>query len=438
MKMREMKHHKILILLASTLILLGYPAIGQEKLLSLSDAIQTGLGNNYGVIISEYDTEIASLNNNWGTAGRYPSISFSAGSLNSIDIENSDNTTVNVLRGDLNMNWTIFDGFRVVITKDKLEQLENLSKGRSAVVIESTIEEIIMSYYAVLLESEKLKLFEQVMTLSEDRYLYEELRNETGNSLVTDLLQAKNVYLEDKAAWLRQSVAVNNAIRYLNFLLGTDPETEYVFTEDFQTDTASYNLDDLSTKMMEGNQSLKNQYINLLLQEKEIDLKKSDLTPSLNLSAGLENSYNRSLPPGGSVVNRSALSPYANLSLKYNIFSGGNRKRAIRIAELDLEVGETETQEIKHNLKNQLFSLFEQYQLRKELLYVSEESRETAGMNMKISGEKYKTGAITSFEYRAIQLIFLNASLNRLESVYRLIETRTALTRITGGFLQQQ
>jgi hypothetical protein len=42
---------------------------------------------------------------------------------------------------------------------------------------------------------------------------------------------------------------------------------------------------------------------------------------------------------------------------------------------------------------------------------------------------------INSFNYRDIQLIYLNASIRRLQAVYNLISSRTQLTRITGGFL---
>jgi hypothetical protein len=54
---------------------------------------------------------------------------------------------------------------------------------------------------------------------------------------------------------------------------------------------------------------------------------------------------------------------------------------------------------------------------------------------MSISEEKYRSGVINSFNYRDIQLIYLNVSYQRLQAVYNLIGSRAALTRITGGFL---
>ncbi len=104
---------------------------------------------------------------------------------------------------------------------------------------------------------------------------------------------------------------VRNAIRNLNFLLGLDPSQMWNFPDPFEADTTDYILADLTGKMMSNNQTLKNQYTNLQLQKKEIDLKKSALYPSLNLSAGLDENVGNVQFIG----NTDALSTYGNLRL---------------------------------------------------------------------------------------------------------------------------
>jgi len=52
--------------------------------------------------------------------------------------------------------------------------------------------------------------------------------------------------------------------------------------------------------------------------------------------------------------------------------------------------------------------------------------------------EKYRSGVINSFNFRDVQLIYLSAALRRLQSIYNLIDSKTQLTRITGGFLGTQ
>jgi outer membrane protein TolC len=70
-----------------------------------------------------------------------------------------------------------------------------------------------------------------------------------------------------------------------------------------------------------------------------------------------------------------------------------------------------------------------------ELLNVANENMAAAELNLTISEEKYRSGVINSFNFRDVQLIYLNAALRRLQSIYDLIDPKTRLTRITGGFL---
>jgi outer membrane protein TolC len=90
---------------------------------------------------------------------------------------------------------------------------------------------------------------------------------------------------------------------------------------------------------------------------------------------------------------------------------------------------------MEHALTNELLNLYDYHLVRLELLNVAYENLEAAGLNLKISADKYRSGVINSFNYRDVQLIYLNASFQRLQAVYNLIASRAGLTRITGGFL---
>src|SRR6056297_2671956 len=120
------------------------------------------------------------------------------------------------------------------------------------------------------------------------------------------------------------------------------------------------------------------------------------------------------------------------------IYSGGTRKRAIDVAKVNEEITQIEVEEIKHSITNLLFNEFDLYNLRKTLLNVSEQSLEAAEINLQIADEKFKSGAINSFNYRDIQIGYLNTALNRLQAIYNLIYSNTTLTRLTGGFLEEQ
>lgn len=407
---------------------------GQGEPLNLSQALEKTLENNYGLIISRADMSIASINNNWGNAGRYPTVGFDASDNNSYEL--IDGIYSNRLSAGIGLNWILFDGFRVSITKSKLENLEELSSGRLAVLIETAVEDIILAYYYVLLQKEQLKVLKTVMELSDDRYQYELKRQSLGGSVTYNVLQAQNVYLTDKANFMSQEVVIRNAVRNLNFMMGEEPSATWEFDESFEAETTTYVLQDLITKMKSGNQTLKNQYTNLLLKYNETSLKEAAYYPSVSLGAGMDYSNNWIKNSGVPITggNPSA-GPYGNIRLSFDIYSAGVRKRAVEVARINEEVAQVEIRQMEHALTNELFNLFDYYQVRIELLNVADENLEAANLNLTISEEKYKSGVINSFNYRDIQLIYLNAALRKLQAVYNLIDSNTQLTRITGGFL---
>ncbi len=405
--------------------------------LSLETALETALLNNYSVQLEKADHRIAAMNNSWGQAGRFPTIDLDlVGSERLTRIEDSE-TEQQSLTGSVSLNWLLFDGFAIQIRKSRLEDLEELSAGNTALVIENTVESVILGYFNCLLQREKAEIAEEVMDLSRDRYDFEQERHRLGSQSRYELLQAQNAFLEDKARYLQQYNQFRNSIRDLYFLMGAEDSLNVVFTTPFQVQPRDYSLQASRERMVANNRTLKNQYIHQSLLEKQVRLEQSEWWPSLSARAGVETGRNRSDAATNMFTTSDQSNAFASLTLRWNLFNGGNRSRAIEIARVEREAGNISIASMKHSLTNRLYNLFETYQVRKQLLEVARESLSAAQLNLEISEEKFDTGAINSFNYRDVQLIYLNAALNRLNAVYDLIEVDHALLKITGGILSE-
>ena len=424
------------VLVTIILVLTGLCIFAQENL-SLTDAIKLALENNYDLQIKRQDQKIAEIQNNWGTVGRYPYINLSAESRNSANENNNEDYLTNQFTGGASVSWTLFDGFSVRINKQKFEQLEELSRQNTAIMVESTIQSVILAYYSVLLEREKLNVYNEVMQLSEDRLQKAEQRKEFGTAVTYDVLQAKNAYLADKASMLTQEVSYKNALRDLNFLMAVKENTNYQLTTEFTAIPKEYILNELAAEMTANNKVLRNQYINQNLLKNAVALAKSDFSPGLSFAGGTTLSSTRSdYEARGESWNNYA-NFYGNFTLSFNLFSGGNRKRALQIARINEDVGKVELGQMKHELDNQLSNVYEFYMVRKELLNVANENLAAAELNLQISKEKYESGAINSFNFRDVQNLYLNAAQRKLEAIYNFIDTHTALLRMTGTIVQE-
>jgi outer membrane protein len=311
---------------------------------------------------------IAEIQNNWGTAGRYPYINLTAGDENSFNINENENVVTNRFSAGANINWTLFDGFSVRINKQRFEELEQLSKQNTAIMVEGTIQSVILAYFAVLLEKEKLEVYRDVMQLSEDRFRQAEERQRFGTYVTYDVLQAQNAYLSDRSGYLLQEVRWKNALRDLNYLMAEKENTSWELTSDFMAEPVDYNLEDLKTRLFENNKVLQNQYVNQRLLENAVAAAKSNFSPTLDFRGGvtgtaLRNNYTER---GESWINSATF--YGNFTLSFNLFSGGNRTRAMQIAQIEEETGLVEIDEMEHDLTNSLANLYEFYLVRKELL----------------------------------------------------------------------
>ncbi len=418
------------------IIFSGFNVVAQHPL-SLNDAIVRALENNYGMRIVSENQRIAEIRNNWGTAGRYPYINLSAGDENSVNLNENENVVTNRFSAGANLNWTLFDGFSVRINKQRFEELEQLSKQNTAIMVEGTIQSVILAYFAVLLEKEKLEAYREVMQLSEDRFRQAEERQQFGTYVTYDVLQAQNAYLSDRSGFLLQEVRWKNAIRDMNYLMAEKENTAWELTSDFVAAPVDYNLEDLKSQLFENNKILQNQYVNQRLLENAVAAAKSAFSPSLDFRGGVTGTAVRSNYTERSESWNNSATFYGNFTLSFNLFSGGNRKRALQIAQIEEETGLVEIDEIKHDLSNSLANLFEFYLVRRELLTVAEENLTAARLNLQISREKFESGAINSFNFRDVQNIFLDASLLELEAIYNFIDTQTALLRMAGIIVQE-
>lgn len=414
------------------------PVTEKASSLTLSEAIQKSLQNNYGILISKQDAEIAGIKNSWGEAGKYPTIDLNLATNNNMAISSDLTSGTNRLTGGVGLRWILFNGFRVQISKDKLESLEELAQGRTAVVVENNIQDIIEAYYNALLQQERKIVFQKVMDLSRLRFHTEEDKKKDGVSLTYQVLQAKNIFLGDQYQLLNQEIFVKTTMRNLNFLMAEDPNIVWDLTDPFTHQTEDYNVDDLIAKMKSNNFTIQNQFINLELKKEDIRIAESSFFPSVSLSTGLDNAFSNQFIPGEGNQTASGMTPYANVTLAYNLYSGGSRLRARQIADINQTVAETETKEMVHLVSNQLLNEVDVYKIREIQLDVATQGVIAAELNLSIADDKLRSGSINSFNYRDIQLIYLNAALQKAQAIFALIQSHTNLSRLTGGLVEER
>ncbi len=424
-----------------------------QEFLSLSDAITCALNQNFGIRIQNQNVAVAQLNNTQGQAGRYPNISLS---LNQSNVFNNIVNPASFIQGDIrnfsiqptaNVNWVIFDGFRVNLTKQRLEELERLSQGNARVVVENTIQAVIVAYYDAVRLRERIKISEKVLKTSREIYEYSLLKQELGKAVITEVLLEKNNYLADSSALLTQQVQFKNAIRNLNVLMAV-PEInkQYSLTDSLLFEDIDYSYEALKDKMLASNSNLEAQLHNQELLHNSVGLAKAELLPNLSLFAGFTYNRNRqNLESAKFIDGRPRPSNTAStrtlnggIAFSVPIFNGGQLRRAVATAQMQEQAGQFAFDNLKLSLERDLADAYDLYNLRRQQVKIARENKIAAETNLNLSAERYRTGSINAFEYRILQNTFADIAFGEVQAIFNLLEAKTLLMRLTGTILTEK
>jgi outer membrane protein TolC len=422
-----------------------------QNSLSLSEAIEKGLQNNYQIQIAERYVDIAENNNNWQSAGRYPTVDFRINSQNNYTDQNNPASFLNgsflngSLTGTLDAGYIIFDGYRVKVNKKRFEELEKQGQTNVAIAVENTIRAVMLNYYATVIQLEALEVLEEVLKLSRDRIDYQRARQEFGQAGSFDIIQSRDAYFADSTNIILQQNIVETAFRNLNLAMGEDDlSLIYELTDSLGYDAPNYVYEDLRERMFSNNKNLQNLFISRSLSSVDREMTESDLYPILSINTGANLS--------GSVLKLNGENPntqkpfetawgnnfnyYLNLTASYNIYNGKNRRRAIENAQVEEMIAQISIEDLKRNLSNQLLNTLETYNNQRQLVSINQDRVDNATQNIEISQERFRNGLITSFEYRDVQLSYIRAFQTQLTSVFDLKNTEIELIQLIGGLVR--
>lgn len=425
----------------------SFSGFGQDSL-SLKKAIEIGLQKNFDIQLTQRNVAINQIMNSWGEAGSLPQININAGQNNSISDQRNNPISFapylfqsNDVSSNLALNWTLFNGFGIQANKSKLEQLQIQSENTATLAIENTIHGIILSYYQAKMQREQLNLIFNLIQLSKEKYDQQVLKSNLGVGVKFELLQYENNLLADSSSFYLQELAYRNSIRNLNLLMGESIEKEWILSSEIKPELNDKDFNTLKNEMLANNTNIKNQFLNISLNQQDISIAKSSFYPNLILNAGTNTSVGKlqtndvNAPfPGASSQN---LNYYANFTLNFRLFDGGKVRRGIKALEIQNEVNQIQLEQMQQQLVLELSNTFALYQTRKKIFELNKKAFIASKENLEIARFKEKTGLINSFNFRDIEMNYLSSGVNLYQSSFDLLESNATLLKLTGKIIQE-
>ena len=393
-------------------------AAAQEEL-TLRKCLEIGLENNYDIRIVRNEERISDNNATAANAGMVPTIDFEAGYSGALDNERttpregdawSDNGIYDqTFNAGINLNWTIFDGFRIRTNYKKLKEMQEMGTVRTRITIEDFVASLTAEYYNYVQQTLRLQNFRYAVALSRERLRITEARVSVGNFSRLDLLQARVDFNADSSKYMSQQELVSASRIRINELLANKDVNEMLCIRDSVIEVnGELKWEELLAQTLDTNASLLLAGHDNVLAELDLKTVQARNYPYLNLTTGYGYTYNRF--GNGTTQSRGTLGLNAGVKLGITIFDG-NRRREQRNARIDVENAQLTRERLEQSLRANLSNFWQAYRNNLEVIQLEKENLIAAKENYEIAMERYLLGDLPGIEMREAQKSLLDAEI---------------------------
>ncbi|MBO9566207.1 MAG: TolC family protein [Niastella sp.] len=436
---------------AVSFIILVPVATAQDSL-TLEQAIEAALKNNYDIQLTRNDSASYALDNSYSWAAFLPQLNGTAGTTWNRNNQRlkftkrsgggdssvtRDAVKTHNTQYSLALNWTLFDGLKMFATRNRLEELATLGELGVKNQVTNTVAAVINNYFNIVRQKQQLKAVEEQISINEERVKLADKKLSVGLGSKPELLQARVDLNAQKAAQLQALTLIAQLRDQLNQLIGFRQGASYQVSDSIPVNT-TLQFGELAQKFEETNPAL-------LFAKKNIDIarivvkeRKAELFPTLSLNSA----YNFTQNDNSVAVNINQ--PFYNqnkgfnygLNLNIPILNGFNTKRLIKQAQLDVRYQQLAYDNQRSQVEVGLGNSFKNYELQKRLLELEQNNIELAKENVMIALERFRQGVSTFLELREAQISLQDAYNRLIAARYNTKLAETELLRLKGDLIR--
>ena len=418
-----------------------------QRPLTLQEAITTSLANNYDIQLSRNDSSLAALDYSYSNYAFYPRLNANAGvtfnnnnqkqTLADGTKKESNGIRSNTINSSLNLNWTLFDGMKMFITRKRLNELMNLGELQIKNQVITTVADVMRLYYDIIRQEQQLKAIEEQMQLSEERLKLSQYKFEVGTGVKPDVLQAQIDLNGQKSAHLTQQTNILKLKEQLNNLLAIPISTDYTVLDTIPINT-SLLLDSIQSGITTTNPQLLLAQKNLDIAELLLQERRAERYPTVAFNSA----YNFSRTNNNTVINQFQPLFNQNRGLNYGftatvpIFNGYITRRNIRAAELDIEYQQLSYKRNLALVNTSVSTAYRDYSLYRQTLQLEEENIKLVRENLFIARERYRLGVTTFLEMRTAEQSLADATNRLIQARYNTKIAEIELLRLRGDIIK--
>lgn len=417
-------------------------ATAQQHDNTLKSCLERGLLNNYSLRIVRNQENVAENNTGYANAGMLPTADATAGyssTMNSSDSKLRDgggttsqrNITDHTLRAGVDLQWTVFDGFKMQADYNRLKELHLMSQTQTRIAIEDFISEFTAEYYNFIQQSLRTRNLRYAVKLSRERLRIVQDRYIIGDNSRLDLLQARVDFNADSAECMKQDEQLaTSRIRLYELMAERNMNDRLILPDSIIYIDKELDFDALWEATLANNAEL----ISASHDKRIADLDYKSIVsrdyPYMRLNAGYGYTHNRY--ETGNTKSRNQWGADFGVTVGFKLFNG-KRSRERRNAKIAIENAALEHESLELALYADLNTIWQAYGNNRRLLTLERQNVIAARENYDIAYERYLLGDLSGIEMREAQQSLLDAEERILVVEYNTKICEISLMQISGN-----
>jgi outer membrane protein TolC len=252
-----------------------------------------------------------------------------------------------------------------------------------------------------------------------------------GNGLA--VLNAKVDIQRDSVNLLNALLNLETEKRNLNVAMGREANIEFQIEKDNRLSNVEA-LESLISKAKDENISIRINRQNLLVNEYNIDLINAENKPTV--TSGLSYNLAYSDNAAGAFITQSSSNSLAgNIGVNWTIFDG---TRSIRRqnAVLNLTNQKLQIDQLEQQVERDVINAWKNYQNDLFVIGVQENALKTNQENFDRTEEQFRSGQVSSIEFRQAQLNLINAQFSLTNAKYSAKIREVQLNQLIGNIIE--
>lgn len=418
-----------IILLTASLLILPSLLFAQVQTITIEDAIDLALENNYQLKQAENNLTLSRVQERSAIADFFPNLSANASRGRNVGRQ-FDNTTgdfgdftINSFSTGLNSSVTIFNGFNNINSlraaqQETLSREEQLQRVRENIIFNTS-----SRYLEYLLTQQLLEIAQETLQTSMQQLEQVRAQVEVGARPTVDLLNQESIVAGNELQVVNRRNDVNFIRLQLIRTLQIDPLGEYVFVipeiDQSSAVVSDYDLQEMVEIALESRSDLKSELRGIEAALYNLKSTRANYYPTLSLSGSFRTSYNDRNPASYSdQLTDQNVSRNIGLSLNIPIFNRLNTRTAVQAQEIQYKNAQLSLENTRLSVIQEVNQAYNDYTALIQELESSEKAFIAAERAFETEQQRYEVGASTLIELSQANNAFVEAQANKIQTLY--------------------